>query len=98
MNSAAFIKQFLAAQGGQLKEIKPMNAAENFDVLVLGGGTAGKLAAWTMAKEGRRTAVVDRKYIGGSCRFRCENPESASKIPISHSYVVIPNSFSTNFI
>ena len=30
--------------------------------------------------------------------FRCENPESASKIPISHSYVVIPNSFSTNFI
>jgi pyruvate/2-oxoglutarate dehydrogenase complex dihydrolipoamide dehydrogenase (E3) component len=44
-----------------------MNAPENFDALVLGGGTAGKLAAWTMAKEGRRTAVVDRKYIGGSC-------------------------------
>src|SRR5580704_8958896 len=44
-----------------------MSAPENFDVLVLGGGTAGKLAAWTMAKEGRRTAVVDRKYIGGSC-------------------------------
>ena len=44
-----------------------MNAPEKFDVLVLGGGTAGKLAAWTMAKEGRRTAVVDRKYIGGSC-------------------------------
>jgi hypothetical protein len=30
--------------------------------------------------------------------FRCENPERASKIPISHSYAVIPNSFSTNFI
>src|ERR1700733_8119706 len=44
-----------------------VNAPENFDALVLGGGTAGKLAAWTMAKEGRRTAVVDRKYIGGSC-------------------------------
>ena len=44
-----------------------MNAPEKYDVLVLGGGTAGKLAAWTMAKEGRRTAVVDRKYIGGSC-------------------------------
>ncbi len=44
-----------------------MNAPEKFDVLVLGGGTAGKLAAWTMAKEGRRTAVVDRKYVGGSC-------------------------------
>src|SRR5579863_1676458 len=44
-----------------------VNAPETFDALVLGGGTAGKLAAWTMAKEGRRTAVVDRKYIGGSC-------------------------------
>src|SRR5579863_6634008 len=44
-----------------------MNAPENFDTLVLGGGTAGKLAAWTMATEGRRTAVIDRKYIGGSC-------------------------------
>ena len=44
-----------------------MNAAEEYDVLVLGGGTAGKVIAWTMAKEGRRTAVVDRKYVGGSC-------------------------------
>jgi pyruvate/2-oxoglutarate dehydrogenase complex dihydrolipoamide dehydrogenase (E3) component len=44
-----------------------MNAPEKYDVLVLGGGTAGKLAAWTMAQEGRRTAVVDRKYVGGSC-------------------------------
>ena len=41
--------------------------AENFDVLVLGSGTSGKLMAWTMAKEGRRTAVVERKYIGGAC-------------------------------
>src|SRR5215475_10844745 len=44
-----------------------MNSAEKYDVLVLGGGTAGKVMAWAMAKEGRRTAVVDRKYIGGSC-------------------------------
>jgi pyruvate/2-oxoglutarate dehydrogenase complex dihydrolipoamide dehydrogenase (E3) component len=44
-----------------------MNAAEKYDVLVLGGGTAGKVIAWTMAKEGKRTAVVDRKYVGGAC-------------------------------
>ena len=44
-----------------------MNAVEKFDVLVLGSGTAGKLMAWTMAKEGRRTAVIERKYIGGAC-------------------------------
>jgi pyruvate/2-oxoglutarate dehydrogenase complex dihydrolipoamide dehydrogenase (E3) component len=42
-------------------------SAEKYDVLVLGGGTAGKVVAWTMAKEGRRTAVIDRKYVGGSC-------------------------------
>src|SRR3954470_15891230 len=44
-----------------------MNRAEKYDVLVLGGGTAGKLVAWKMAKEGRRTAVIERRYIGGSC-------------------------------
>ena len=44
-----------------------MNTPEKYDVLVLGSGTAGKLMAWSMAKEGRRTAVVERKYIGGSC-------------------------------
>src|SRR5271170_7887063 len=44
-----------------------MNTAEKYDVLVLGGGTAGKVMAWTMAKEGKRTAVIDRKYIGGAC-------------------------------
>jgi pyruvate/2-oxoglutarate dehydrogenase complex dihydrolipoamide dehydrogenase (E3) component len=47
--------------------MNPMNAAEKYDVIVLGGGTAGKVMAWTMAKEGRRTAVVERRYIGGSC-------------------------------
>lgn len=44
-----------------------MNPAEKYDVLVLGNGTAGKLVAWTMAKEGKRTAVIERKYVGGSC-------------------------------
>ena len=44
-----------------------MNAAEQYDVLVLGGGIGGKLMAWTMAKEGMRTAIVEREYIGGSC-------------------------------
>ena len=44
-----------------------MNTTEKYDALVFGGGTAGKVVAWTMAKEGRRTAVVDRKYVGGAC-------------------------------
>ena len=38
-----------------------------FEILVLGSGTGGKLLAWHMAQAGRRTAVVERKWIGGSC-------------------------------
>jgi pyruvate/2-oxoglutarate dehydrogenase complex dihydrolipoamide dehydrogenase (E3) component len=40
---------------------------EQYDVVVLGGGTGGTVAAWTFAGQGRRFAVVERKYIGGSC-------------------------------
>jgi len=44
-----------------------MSAPDKYDAIVLGGGTAAKVMAWTMGKEGRRTAVIDRKYVGGSC-------------------------------
>jgi len=40
---------------------------EEFDLVILGGGTGSTLAAWTFAGEGKHVAVVDRKYIGGSC-------------------------------
>lgn len=40
---------------------------QQFDALIIGSGEAGKNLAWTLAKAGRRTAVVERKLIGGSC-------------------------------
>jgi pyruvate/2-oxoglutarate dehydrogenase complex dihydrolipoamide dehydrogenase (E3) component len=40
---------------------------QQFEVLVIGSGESGKNIAWTMGKAGRRTAVVERKLIGGSC-------------------------------
>src|SRR6516164_2732475 len=40
---------------------------EECDLVILGGGTGSTIAAWTFAAEGKRVAVVDRKYIGGSC-------------------------------
>src|SRR3977135_2656843 len=40
---------------------------EEFDLVILGGGTGSTIAAWTFAGEGKRVAVVDRQYIGGSC-------------------------------
>jgi len=46
-----------------LKKSQP----EEFDLVILGGGTGSTIAAWTFAGEGKRVAVVDRRYIGGSC-------------------------------
>src|SRR5437868_11381567 len=46
-----------------LKKSQP----EEFDLVILGGGTGSTIAAWTFASEGKRVAVIDRKYIGGSC-------------------------------
>ena len=40
---------------------------EQYDLVILGGGTGGTVAAWTLAGEGQRVAVIERKYIGGSC-------------------------------
>src|SRR5271165_3108533 len=44
-----------------------MSQPEPVEVLVLGSGFGGKLLAWHMAQSGRRTAVVERQWIGGSC-------------------------------
>src|SRR5687767_5968952 len=44
-----------------------MPETESYNILVIGSGEAGKYLAWTMAKAGHRTAVVERRYIGGSC-------------------------------
>jgi pyruvate/2-oxoglutarate dehydrogenase complex dihydrolipoamide dehydrogenase (E3) component len=40
---------------------------EHYDVLILGSGGGGKLTAWHNGRLGRRVAVVERKWIGGSC-------------------------------
>ena len=44
-----------------------MAQPEEYDVVVLGSGEAGKFLAWTLAAEGHRTAVIERRYLGGSC-------------------------------
>ena len=44
-----------------------MPETERVDALVLGSGFGGKLLAWHLAQSGRKTAVVERRWIGGSC-------------------------------
>ena len=40
---------------------------EDYDLVILGDGTGATLAAWTFASQGQRVAVIERRYIGGSC-------------------------------
>src|SRR5206468_11169061 len=49
---------------GQLSEKTDL---EEYDLVVLGSGTGSKIAAWTTAQQGKRVALIERKYIGGSC-------------------------------
>jgi pyruvate/2-oxoglutarate dehydrogenase complex dihydrolipoamide dehydrogenase (E3) component len=42
-------------------------AVEKFDVLILGSGEAGKYLSWTLGAEGKRVALLERQYVGGSC-------------------------------
>ena len=44
-----------------------MSQPEQYDVLILGSGGGGKLTAWHNGRSGRRVAVVERQWIGGSC-------------------------------
>jgi dihydrolipoamide dehydrogenase len=40
---------------------------ENFDVVVLGAGPAGEVALSTLAKAGKKLALVEAELIGGEC-------------------------------
>lgn len=44
-----------------------MSQPELFDVVVLGSGQGGKLLAWHLARSGKKVAVVERRWVGGSC-------------------------------
>jgi pyruvate/2-oxoglutarate dehydrogenase complex dihydrolipoamide dehydrogenase (E3) component len=44
-----------------------MSQSEAFDVVILGSGQGGKQFAWHLARSGKKVAVVERRWIGGSC-------------------------------
>jgi pyruvate/2-oxoglutarate dehydrogenase complex dihydrolipoamide dehydrogenase (E3) component len=44
-----------------------MSNPDDYDLVILGSGEAGKYLAWTLAAQGKRVAVIERKYVGGSC-------------------------------
>jgi pyruvate/2-oxoglutarate dehydrogenase complex dihydrolipoamide dehydrogenase (E3) component len=44
-----------------------MAETERYDAIVIGAGQGGKPLAIDLAKAGRRTALVERQYVGGTC-------------------------------
>ncbi len=45
-----------------------MSNPELYDLVILGSGEAGKYLAWSLAPEGKRVAVVERREcVGGAC-------------------------------
>ena len=38
-----------------------------FDIIIIGGGPAGYVAALWAAQRGAKTALVEKKYLGGTC-------------------------------
>lgn len=43
-----------------------MSGSDNFDVIVVGAGPAGSTAAWRLAREGRRVALLERGAYPGA--------------------------------
>src|ERR1700733_7544811 len=40
---------------------------EEYEIVIVGTGEGSKYLAWALGKQGKRVAVIERKYIGGSC-------------------------------
>jgi pyruvate/2-oxoglutarate dehydrogenase complex dihydrolipoamide dehydrogenase (E3) component len=48
-------------------QLSTKTGPEEYDLVILGSGAGSKLTAWTLAGQGQRVAVIERKYIGGAC-------------------------------
>lgn len=82
-----------ASAGHTVKMTQP----EEFDLVILGGGTGSTIAAWTFAGEGKRVAVVERKYIGGSCpNIACHSAKVASYFRRSKEFGITHDGFTIN--
>jgi pyruvate/2-oxoglutarate dehydrogenase complex dihydrolipoamide dehydrogenase (E3) component len=52
-------------------------SVDSFDVIVVGAGPAGEVAAGDLAQTGRRVAIVEAALVGGECAFYACMPSKA---------------------
>ena len=48
-------------------ERKPAMTVEHYKNVVIGSGEGGKYLAWHLSQSGQQVAVIERRWIGGSC-------------------------------
>jgi pyruvate/2-oxoglutarate dehydrogenase complex dihydrolipoamide dehydrogenase (E3) component len=53
-----------------------------YDVIVIGAGPAGEVAAGRMAERGKSVAIVERRLVGGECSFYACIPSKALLRPV----------------
>src|SRR3546814_15446144 len=56
-----------------------MLKAEQYDAVVIGSGEGGKYLAWHLAQAGQKTAVVERRWVGGRSEERRVGKEGGSR-------------------
>src|SRR5204862_2638897 len=47
--------------------IRSMSTFERYDAIVIGAGQAGGPLATALARSGKRTALIEREHVGGTC-------------------------------
>lgn len=60
-----------------------MKTSERFDVIIVGAGPGGEVAAGKLNREHKRVALVERELIGGECAYWACIPSKALLRPVT---------------
>ncbi len=64
MSIVSYISFFLCYNENR---IEGYNMENNYDVIILGGGSAGLIAGLTLQKKGKKVLILEKESIAGGC-------------------------------